>query len=159
MFSNAIRNQGNFDGLGVSVWRQTRVAAAALLAVLALSSCAVSPIGDGDAGAASSPEARRAAVQSRVQARWDALIKGDLEKSYSYLSPASRSTLTFEQYKGVTRKSGFRNARIDSIDCDAQACTVKLLVTYDHKLMRGIQTPVEETWVFDKGQAWYVYRG
>jgi hypothetical protein len=25
--------------------------------------------------------------------------------------------------------------------------------------MRGIQTPVEETWVFDKGQAWYVYRG
>jgi hypothetical protein len=33
------------------------------------------------------------------------------------------------------------------------------MVTYDHKLMRGIRTPVEETWVFDKGQAWYVYRG
>jgi hypothetical protein len=116
----------------------------------------VSPIGDGDTGGATTPEARKAAVESRAQARWDALIKGNLEKSYSYLSPASRSTLTFEQYKGVTRKSGFRNARIDSIDCDAQACTVKLLVTYDHKLMRGIQTPVEETWVFDKGQAWYV---
>jgi len=159
MFSTVIPKHPNFSALRVAVWRQTGRLAAIWIAVLSLASCAVSPIGDGDAGAASSPEARRAAVQSRVQARWDALIKGDLEKSYSYLSPASRSTLTFEQYKGVTRKSGFRNARIDSIDCDAQACTVKLLVTYDHKLMKGIQTPVEETWVFDKGQAWYVYRG
>jgi hypothetical protein len=147
-----------FPALRVAVWRQTGRLAAIWIAVLSLASCAVSPIGDGNAGTAS-PEARREAVASRAQARWDALIKGDLEKSYSYLSPASRKTLTFEQYKGVTRKSGFRDAKIDSIDCDAQACTVKLMVTYDHKLMKGITTPLEETWVFDKGQAWYVYRG
>jgi hypothetical protein len=159
MFSTVIPKQPIFPALRVAVWRQTGRLAAIWIAVLSLASCAVSPIGDGDAGRAATPEARKAAVESRAQARWDALIKGDLEKSYSYLSPASKSTLTFEQYKGVTRKSGFRNAKIDSIDCDAQACTVKLMVTYDHKLMRGIRTPVEETWVFDKGQAWYVYRG
>jgi len=118
----------------------------------------VSPIGDGKA-ATSSPEARRKAVETRVQARWDALIKGDLQASYGYLSPASRESLTFDQYQKVTRKEGFREARIESIDCDADACRVKLWITYDHRLMKGVTTPLDETWVFDKGQAWYVYRG
>ena len=71
----------------------------------------------------------------------------------------ARETVTLEQYKRNTRKSGFRDARIESMDCDADACTVKLWVTYDHPAMKGIQTPITETWVFDKGQAWYVYRG
>jgi hypothetical protein len=115
----------------------------------------VSPIGDGS-GAGTTPEARREAVASRVMARWDALVRGDLKASYGYLSPASRETLTFERYQKVTRKTGFRGARVDAITCDADACKVKLWVTYDHRLMKGISTPVEETWVFDKGQAWYV---
>ena len=118
----------------------------------------MSPIGDGKA-AADGPEARRKAVETRVQARWDALIKGDLQASYGYLSPASRETLTFDQYQKVTRKTGFRAAKIESIDCGADACKVKVWITYDHRLMQGLSTPLEETWVFDKGQAWYVYRG
>jgi len=57
------------------------------------------------------------------------------------------------------RKTGLRDAKIESIDCDADACKVKLWITYDHRLMKGVSTPLEETWVFDKGQAWFVYRG
>jgi hypothetical protein len=158
MFSTVIPDVTNFSALRVAVWRQTGRLAAVLVAVLGLASCAVSPIGDGNSGAAT-PEAARAAVESRVNARWAALIKGDLEAAYAYLSPASRQALTFEQFKKVTRKEGFRDAKIRSIDCDAGACTVKLWLTYDHRLMKGVQTPIEEAWVFDKGQAWYVYRG
>ena len=156
MFSTVIPKVTNFGALSVAVWRQTGRLAAVWIAVLSLASCAVSPIGD-EKAAGGGPDARRKAVEARVHERWDALIKGDLRSSYGYLSPASRETLSFEQYQKVTRKNGFREATIDSIDCDAEACKVKLWITYDHRLMKGVRTPLEETWVFDKGQAWYVY--
>src|SRR5690349_6310133 len=135
MFSPVSRKDANFDALSVAVGRHTGRLAAVLVGVLGLASCAVWPIGDGKSGAAT-PEAEREVVEKRVHERWSALIKGDLDASYAYLSPASRQTLTFEQYKRVTRKSGFRDAKIRSVECDAGACTVKLTVTYDHRLMK-----------------------
>ena len=158
MFSTVIPKEHDFAALSVAVWRQTGRLVAVWIAVLSLSSCAVSPIGAEKEGA-TPPDARREAVAGRVKARWAALIKGDLQGSYGYLSLASRESMTFEQYQKVTRKLGFRDAMIESIDCDAEACKVKVWVTYDHRLMSGISTPFDETWVFDKGQAWYVYRG
>ena len=157
MFSTLILKQTNFSALRVSVWRQTRQLAVVSVGVLGLVSCGVSPIGDGDAGA-SSPEARREAVAARSSARWAALIKGDYQSAYQYLSPASRLTLSYESYQKVARKTSYREAKIDTIECDAAACKVKLYITYDHRLMKGITTPLDETWIFDKGQAWYVYR-
>ena len=129
-----------------------------MVAIFGMASCAVSPVGDGS-GAAASANAQREAVTKRVNARWDALIKGDLDAAYALLSPASRETLTLEQFKQHTRKGAFRQMKIDAIDCAADLCKVKLVITYDHRLMKGIQTPMEETWVFDKGQPWLVYRG
>jgi hypothetical protein len=67
--------------------------------------------------------------------------------------------MTLEQYQRVARKTQYRAAKINAIECDAAACKVNLTVTYDHRLMKGVATPIEETWVFDKGQPWYVYRG
>ena len=143
---------------GVANWRHPGPAALVLVALFGLSSCAVSPVGDGS-GAAVSPEARREAVTTRVNARWSALIKGDLEGAYALLSPASREATTLDQFRKNTRKQGFREAKIDTIDCGAELCVVKLLITYDHRLMKGVRTPLEETWVFEKGQPWFVYRG
>src|ERR1700759_3512246 len=137
MFSTLIPKQTNFTALSVAVWRQTGRMAAVWVAVLSLASCAVSPIGDEKAGA-TTPEARRAAVASRVQGRWDALVKGDLQGSYGHLRPASRETMSFEQYQKVTRKTGFVEAKVESIDCAADACKVKLWITYDHRLMKGV---------------------
>ena len=34
-----------------------------------------------------------------------------------------------------------------------------MLVTYDHRLDERHPTPVDETWVIENGQAWYVYGG
>jgi hypothetical protein len=33
------------------------------------------------------------------------------------------------------------------------------MLTYDHPRMKGITTPLEESWILDKGQFWYLYRG
>lgn len=158
MFSTAIRKHGVFGDLSVSVWRQTGRSVTVLLAVLGLASCAVSPIGDGS-GPAVGSKAREDAVAARVGERWDAVIKGDYTRAYGYISPASRTAVTLEQYQKVARNVQYRAAKINGIECDAERCRVKLSVTYDHRLMKGITTPLEETWVFDRGQPWFVYRG
>ena len=141
----------------VAKWRHSAPRLLVLVASFAMISCAVSPVGDG-AGPATTPEAKRELVTKRVNARWDAMIRGDLDAVYALLSPASKATTTLEHFKRVTRKQGFREAKIEQVDCDVESCKVMLRVTYDHPLMKGIQAPMVETWVFDKGDAWYVFR-
>ena len=98
-------------------------------------------------------------VMARVTARWDAMIKGDLDTAYGYMSPGSRQVTSLEKFKANSRRDQYRDAKIDSVACEADACMVKLFVTYDHPRMKGITTPILESWIIDGGQAWYVYGG
>jgi hypothetical protein len=158
MFSAVIEDISRFLAKGVAKWRHPSLGALMLLASFGISSCAVSPVGDGSK-APETADAKREAVKQRVNARWDALIKGDFDAAYALLSPASRETVTLEYFKSHTRRDSFRKAEIKSVECGADTCNVKLWITYDHPRMQGVETPMEETWVFDKGQAWLVYRG
>jgi hypothetical protein len=107
------------------------------------------------------PEAKQAAVKERVNAFWAAQIKGDMDSAYGFLSPTSRQTVSLATYVSRKGKIQYTSAAIESVNCDAEACKVELKVTYDYpvpgKIMRGIQTPLSETWVLDKGAAWLVY--
>jgi hypothetical protein len=105
----------------------------------------------------SSPEAKRAAVSERVMARWGALIEGNLDLAYTYLSPASREIMSLASYKAEARALGFREAKVDSVECEGAVCKVRVFVTYDHRLMKGLMTPLNEKWVIDEGKAWYVW--
>jgi hypothetical protein len=157
MFSAIIEQIGIFTAKTVAIWRHPTPPALILLVSFGLASCAVSPVGDGTTAA--TPDAKRAAVTARVNTRWEALIKGDLDAAYALLSPASRETITLEQFKSRTRKEGFREAKIESIDCSADTCVVRLMIKYDHRLMKSVQTPLVETWILDRGTPWLVYRG
>jgi hypothetical protein len=121
--------------------------------VVAVASCATT----GGVTQDSSPEAKRAAVAERVKARWDALIDGNLDQAYTYLSPASREILSLAAYKQQARGSGYREVKVDSVECDGAVCKVRLMLTYDHRLMKGLMTPLDEKWVIDEGKAWYVW--
>ncbi len=105
-------------------------------------------------------ESKQAVVRERAEARWQAIIKGDYPAAYAYLSPASREIVklgTFEaRMKGVVQFTGIK---IDTVSCEAAACKVKMWLTYDHKMMKGVTTPAEEAWIIDGGQAWYVWPG
>lgn len=105
----------------------------------------------------SSPEARRAAVTERVHARWAALIDGDLDLAYTFLSPASKEMVSLALYKRQARGSGYREVKVESVECDGAVCDVKMMLTYDHRMMKGIMTPLTEKWVIDEGKAWYVW--
>jgi hypothetical protein len=105
-----------------------------------------------------SPEIKRAAVTERVNARWTAMIKGDRDAAYTYLSPASREVVSLATFKARTRSGRFREAKIESVECEPELCKVQLTLTYDHRVMKGVMTPLTETWVLDQGQIWYVWQ-
>ena len=131
--------------------------------MLALAGCASTPqtgvSAPAPAAAATTPEAKEALVRQRALSRWDLLIKDDLDAAYAYMSPGSREATTLAKFKANFRRGAFREAKVESVSCDGDACLAKLLVTYDHPKMKGITTPVVESWIVDGGQAWYVYGG
>ena len=130
---------------------------AALVMLLALLPLGCAAPGEG-VSREMSPEARRMLVTDRVNARWAALIKGDFDSAYMFLSPASRQVVSPAEFKARTRGSGFREVKVDSVECVPEVCKVRLLLTYDHRLMKGITTPLSESWVIEQGQAWYVWQ-
>ena len=96
-------------------------------------------------------------VTERSMARWKAIIGRDFEAAYQFMSPASRATVTPAGFKTIASRLNYRNAEVKEVTCDAQACKVRLQITYDAAMMPGVRTLLEESWVIDKGQAWYVW--
>lgn len=130
--------------------------AAALAATVALAGCASG--GGTKGGSKSDPE-------SRAQARWDHLIKGETDRAYDYLSAGARSTRTREQYAVDmrTRPVRWQKATVESKECaSADSCVVKVLVEYSAKLpmVQGgdVSAPaiLEETWIAVDGVWYYV---
>jgi hypothetical protein len=121
----------------------------ALGAAMTMAACAtISPDAPSDA--------KQAAVKKRVEARWAALIKGDAASAYKLLSPASKAVVSERDFSGRMRRT-FTGVEIESIDCAAESCDVKIFITYDTTPIKGIRTPARETWVLDKGDYWYVW--
>ena len=123
---------------------------AVALAGLAVAACASISVD-------SAPEAKQKYVAERALARWQALMKGDLDAAYAFLSPASKKATPLATYARSIRPGMWRNAKVDKVDCEAELCKVQLAITYDAKMMKGITTPIWESWVIEDGSAWYVY--
>jgi hypothetical protein len=149
-----------FEHFRVADWRQRKGLAAFLLVTFAIAGCAVSPYGDG-LRADSPVETKTGAVKARATERWNALIKGDYAGAYAYMSPTSRERTPIDVYKQRLGMVRFTDAKVEEVVCAAQSdsCKVTARVTYDHRKFKGVVTPMEETWVVEKGQVWYVYRG
>ena len=130
------------------MWER-RYLAVAVLAVLTAACATLSP---------NSPrEEKIKVVTERAAARWKAIIGKDFDAAYGYLSPASRATVTPTGFRTITSRLNYREAKIGEVTCDAETCRVKLMITYDAAQMQGVHSPLEEAWVIDKGQAWYVW--
>jgi hypothetical protein len=139
-------------GAGMASPAEMRWTACAVLGMAAaLAGCAT-------IGPSSSAEQKQKVVAERAQGRWDALIKGDLPSAYQFLSTGSKAATPLDLYKAKIKPGLWRQAQVKNVDCEAQTCKVTMLVTYDAKKMKGIQTPVDETWIIENGSAWYVYR-
>jgi hypothetical protein len=98
------------------------------------------------------------AVERRATERWQALIKGDLDRAYSYLSPGTRETMTADFYKRTMRPGMWRSVKVDSVSCDGNVCVAQVDVTYDHRRAKGVTSRQIENWLIQDGNAWYVLR-
>lgn len=136
-----------------------RVCAMALAVAFAalLAGCASS----GGLSKDSSATDKESAVAERAKARWQALIKRNYQEAYGFFSPASKDTTSLATYQAKMAGMDYRSVSIDKVECVAEVCTVKLTLTYDYPQAKakGVVTPLDESWVIDKGQAWFVYRG
>jgi hypothetical protein len=127
------------------------VACVMLATVVGLTGCAsISPT--------SSAERKQTVVAERAQARWDLLLKGDVGSAYQFLSAGSKATTPVEEYKAQIKPGMWRQVKVGKVDCEGEICKVVMMVTYDWKRIKGIETPVDETWIIENGSAWYIYR-
>ncbi len=115
--------------------------------------------------ALNTPKTPEAIVAQRAQARWDALIKGDLETAYRYLSPGYRQVKSFERYKrGIFGVGIWQGAKVDKVVCEQpDVCKVTVMVTTRLVLPRvgapmESTTPVYERWIRDDQGWWHVPR-
>ncbi|HEV8502742.1 MAG TPA: hypothetical protein VGR63_14285 [Casimicrobiaceae bacterium] len=150
MKKGILASLGDLLANSVADWRQLTVMA--FLGVT-LAACA----GLGGVTKESPQDKKVAAVTSQVEARWAALIAGDPAKSYSFLSVGSQSRLTLEQYRAKARLTGFRAAKIEKVECEAEICRVSVRVTLDTRKMKGLPMPETESWILEGGEYRFVW--
>jgi len=107
----------------------------------------------GCASLAGKPEDR---VKARAQARWDALLKGDLKAAYEYFSPGSRAVMDFKGYEASVTKGFWKAATVDRVTCPTpQRCEAEETIEYEFK-GRRTRSPLSETWIEERGEWWLV---
>jgi len=106
----------------------------------------------------SSAAAKEKVVAERAEQRWQLLVKGDVDGAYEFLSAGSKAATPLPVYKAKIKPGIWRQAKVDKVNCEAELCKVEMKITYDFRNMKGIETPVPETWIVENGSAWYVYR-
>jgi len=106
----------------------------------------------------SSAAAKEKVVAERAEQRWQLLMKGDLDGAYEFLSTGSKAATPLPMYKAKIKTGLWRQAKVDKVSCEAELCKVEMKITYDFRNMKGIETPLPETWIVENGSAWYVYR-
>ncbi|BCX80660.1 hypothetical protein MIT9_P0234 [Methylomarinovum caldicuralii] len=106
---------------------------------------------------------REERVARRAQARWDALIRGDIETAYAYLAPGYRKIKSLERYRrGIHGVGKWREARVERVTCpEKDVCNVDMQVKVRLMVPRMGEpiesvNPVRERWIYKAGEWWYV---
>ena len=60
-------------------------------------------------------------------------------------------------FTAIASRLDYKAAEVKGVTCEAETCRVTMLITYDTQMMKGVHSPLEESWVIDGGQAWYVW--
>ena len=146
------------------------LAALACVVSLFLSGCAMDgppppakPAAVPEVGSEQWLETQRPILMARAEDRWNALIKGDMEKVYLFTSPAYRSVVSLQQYKGkYGRTIEWLMARADKVSYDGPAvATVSVDVTYRVGLLKSRGESIEmhkamtEKWIYTDREWWY----
>ena len=127
---------------------------AALILSIGMVGCA----GSGGGSTSSVQVEPQKMVADLAAARWEALIKGNFAKAYSYLSPGTREVMSLDLYKAKIRGGNWKKAKVDSVSCEQDRCQVLMAIGYDYRDIKSLETRLDENWLRQDGKWWYVPR-
>lgn len=97
-----------------------------------------------------------AKVGARAQARWDALIKGNVGDAYRYLTPSIRATMAQDKYQGMIRLGTWKKAKVSSVSCEVDRCKVDVKIELGNGIQ--LQEPLHEVWLSVGGEWWFFFK-
>ena len=108
--------------------------------------------------AAMAPKTPEQLVKERSQARWDALVKGDMTAAYEYFSPGSRAVVRPESFAASLKPGFWKSAVVEKVACEGtQTCEAQATIEYEYQ-GRRMKTPLRETWIREGSDWWYVQK-
>jgi len=101
-------------------------------------------------------------IQERANARWEALLSGDIAAAYEYLSPGYRSSVSSLQYQRaiLLKRVQWTGVEYRAHECTETSCNVKFVLSYKVAgALPGVRSyegkmDIEEPWVM-VGKQWY----
>ena len=113
----------------------------------------------GCAGISGAPETPEQAVKARAQERWNALVAGQFDKAFEYITPSTRTTLPLSVYRGRIAGASWVAAKVTGAVCEPEVCDVTVVL--DVYLLPNLphQQQISEKWLLVDGKWWFVYRG
>lgn len=106
------------------------------------------------------PRTPEEAVKVRANERWAAVLKGDMSKAYTYMTPGYRAARSEQDYRG-SRGSAVRWTAAEAVEVrcpDATKCLAKVRIEakpfMGRKFGDTIVTYADETWLLEGGQWW-----
>jgi hypothetical protein len=140
--------------------RSLTVAGLAFATLTALSGCATLQPEDSEKWR----ESQRPVLIERAEARWNALIKGDIEKAYTFTTPDYRAVVSAQQYRGkYGRVADWRVARVVNVSYDVPTvAAVSVEVTYRVGIpgaggeLIETQKSISEKWIYKDREWWYI---
>jgi hypothetical protein len=113
--------------------------------------------------ACATTESEENQIETRATARWEALLAGDLDGAYQYLSPGYRSSVSSLQYQRsiLLQQLKWTSARYLESQCEETTCNVRFLVGFTvYAALPGVKSyngtqSITESWVLADGN-WYM---
>lgn len=97
-------------------------------------------------------------VKARAQARWNALVQGDVKAAYEYYGPGTRSTLSLAEFASGMKIGFWKAVTVDKVVCsEPDRCEASTTIEYEHRGMR-VKSPSRETWIREGSDWWLVRR-
>lgn len=136
--------------------------ALALVGAMLMSGCA--SLGAPDDITRASPEwleTQKPRIAERAEARWSALIAGDLDAAYQFSSPEYRSVFSLQQFRAKFGTAVvWTLARVKSVKYD-ELNVAQVLVQVEYQAPVGLQSvkgvrEMTENWLYSTDLEWYI---
>ena len=127
---------------------------------LGLAGCTTATTAGGQPATTFNPQKR---VVQRAVERWKALTDKRFESAYDYLSDASKTGVTREEYASAMKRMGLISAQFGAAECESdELCTVNgeitLPVFVKNVGPRPQTIPLQERWIVNNNELWLIRR-